>query len=246
MARACAGAFWGLSRWIVATIAMRDVTKRVWDGVTRREVVHATSLEIRSGEWVVLRGPSGSGKTTLLGLLGAMLRPTSGEVLFDGEPTSRLRDAHRAEVRRKTVGFVFQDLQLLESMSVLDNVLLPLVPVGLRDADRKRASSLLERFGVGAQAHKLARQLSGGERQRVAFARALLGDPALLLLDEPTAHLDDERATQILAEIGSIARDGRAVVTATHDPRVTELNAVTRVVEMHDGRVVSDAPNGVR
>ncbi len=225
---------------------MRDVTKKVWDGAGRREVVHATSLEVRSGEWVVVRGPSGSGKTTLLGLLGAMLRPTSGEVVFDGEPTSRLRDAHRADVRRKTVGFVFQDLQLIESMSVIDNVLLPLVPVGVQKADRDRAQALLERFGVAPHAHKLARQLSGGERQRVALARALIGDPALLLLDEPTAHLDDERAAQILSVIGSIAADGRAVVTATHDARVTAMAEVTRIVEMHDGRVVSDEPARAR
>ena len=218
-------------------LTLHDVTKKVWDGRNRRTVVDGASLEIDAGEWVVLRGPSGSGKTTLLSLIGAMSRPTSGEVLFAGEPTSRLRDAHRAELRRTTVGFVFQDLQLIEDLSVADNVLLPFVPVGVTEAHRKRATALLERFGVAALAHTRARQLSGGERQRVALARALLGAPKLLLLDEPTAHLDDARATQILADIQTIAKGGCAVVTATHDARVTAAPGVSRIIEVEDGRI---------
>jgi putative ABC transport system ATP-binding protein len=218
-------------------LTLRDVTKKVWDGRNRRTVVDGASLEIDAGEWVVLRGPSGSGKTTLLSLIGAMSRPTSGEVLFAGEPTSRLRDAHRAELRRTTVGFVFQDLQLIEDLSVADNVLLPFVPVGVTEVHRTRATALLERFGVAALAHTKARQLSGGERQRVALARALLGAPKLLLLDEPTAHLDDARATQILSDIQTIAKDGCAVVTATHDARVTAAPGVSRIIEVEDGRI---------
>lgn len=227
-------------------LSVRNLTKKVWDGRTRRVVVDDASFDVERGEWVVLRGPSGSGKTTLLALVGAMLRPTTGEVLLEGEPTSRLRDAHRAEVRRSTVGFVFQDLQLIEDLSVTDNVLLPFVPVGVRAEHRSRAASLLERFGIGELAHARAGQLSGGERQRVAIARALLGDPKLLLLDEPTAHLDDARAAQLLEQIAAIAADGRAVVTATHDARVTGAKGVTRVIEVHDGRVVfPSAPNAV-
>lgn len=218
-------------------LELRDVTKKVWDGRSRRVVIDGASLEIDAGEWVVLRGPSGSGKTTLLSLIGAMSRPTSGEVLFAGEPTSRLRDAHRAELRRTTVGFVFQDLQLIEDLSALDNVLLPFVPVGVRAEHEKRAKTLLERFGVASLAHVQAKQLSGGERQRVAISRALLGSPKLLLLDEPTAHLDDARATQILGDIASIAQDGCAVVTATHDTRVTAAPGVSRIIEVEDGHL---------
>jgi putative ABC transport system ATP-binding protein len=218
-------------------LSVRNVTKKVWDGRTRRTVVDGATFDVERGEWVVLRGPSGSGKTTLLSIVGAMTRPTSGEVLLEGEPTSRLRDGHRAEVRRSTVGFVFQDLQLIEDLSVTDNVLLPFVPVGVGADHRARAAALLERFGMQALAHVSARQLSGGERQRVAIARALLGDPKLILLDEPTAHLDDERAAQLLDEIAAIAKDGRAVVTATHDARVTGAPGVTRIIEVHDGRV---------
>ena len=226
-------------------LSARNVTKKVWDGRARRTVVDDASFDVERGEWIVLRGPSGSGKTTLLALLGAMMRPTTGEVLLEGEPTSRLRDAHRAEVRRTTVGFVFQDLQLIEDLSVSENVLLPFVPVGVRPEHRARAQALLERFDIGSLAHVRARQLSGGERQRVAIARALLGDPKLILLDEPTAHLDDARAGQLLDAIAAIAKDGRAVVTATHDARVTSATGVTRVLEVHDGRVTiaAGAPN---
>ena len=218
-------------------LTLRNVTKKVWDGRTRRTIVDDASLDVAAGEWVVLRGPSGSGKTTLLALIGAMSRPTSGEVLVEGEPTSRLRDEHRAVLRRTTVGFVFQDLQLIEDLTVLDNVLLPFVPVGGRDEHRARATALLERFGVATLAHVKARQLSGGERQRAAIARAMLGAPKLLLLDEPTAHLDDARAEQIVGEIAAIAKDGCAVVTATHDARVTAAPGVSRIIDVTDGRI---------
>jgi len=187
-------------------LELREVTKKIWDGRDRRVVIDAASLEIDAGEWIVLRGPSGSGKTTLLSIIGAMSRPTSGEVFFAGEPTSRLRDAHRAELRRTTVGFVFQDLQLIEDLNAEENVLLPFIPVGVKTQHRARATALLERFGVASLAHTRAKQLSGGERQRVAIARALLGSPKLLLLDEPTAHLDDARAAQLLDDIETIAR----------------------------------------
>jgi putative ABC transport system ATP-binding protein len=222
-------------------VTARNLTKRVWDGRVRRVVVDDVSFEIDTGEWVVVRGRSGSGKTTLLALIGAMLRPTTGEVSIDGEPTSRIRDAHRSTLRRSTVGFVFQDLQLIDDLTLLDNVLLPFVPVGVTNDHRRRASELLARWSIGELSHVKARQLSGGERQRGAMARALLGEPKLLILDEPTAHLDDVHASTILDEIGRIAKDGRAVLVATHDARVTAAPGVSRVLEMHDGRVTSGA-----
>src|SRR4029077_5134699 len=124
------------------------------------------SFDLARGELVVVRGPSGSGKTTLLAIVGAMLSPTSGEVHLDGEPTSRLRESHRAEIRRRKVGFVFQDLQLVDGLTALRNVLLPRVPDGVRREDERRARALLEQRGLGALAEARARGLSGGERQR--------------------------------------------------------------------------------
>lgn len=225
----------------VPAARVRDVVKRVWDGRERRTVLDGVSFDIARGELVVVRGPSGSGKTTLLAIVGAMLSPTSGEVFLDGEPTSRLRDAHRAEVRRKKVGFVFQDLQLVDGLSARENVLLPRVPDGVRASDETRADELLARFGLASVASGSARALSGGERQRVALARALLADPPLLVLDEPTAHLDDERAMSIAAELRALAKDGRAVLVATHDGRVVRGGGVSRVLDLAAGRLQPQA-----
>jgi putative ABC transport system ATP-binding protein len=222
-----------------AAASIRNVTKKIWDGRERRVVLDDVSFDIARGEVVVVRGPSGSGKTTLLAIVGAMLSPTSGEVHVDGEATSRLREAHRAEVRRKKVGFVFQDLQLVDALDARANVLLPRVPDGVTAKDEARAESLLERLGVASIAHTRARSLSGGERQRVALARALINDPALLVLDEPTAHLDDERAEGVAAELAKLASEGRAVLVATHDARIAGSSAVTRVLGLAAGKLVS-------
>ena len=217
---------------------VRHLVKRVRDGRDRRVVIDDVSFDLARGELVVLRGPSGSGKTTLLALVGAMLSPTSGEVFLDGEPTSRLREVHRAEVRRKKVGFVFQDLQLVDGLTARENVTLARVPDGIRPVDEARVDALLDRLKVASIGHVRARALSGGERQRVALARALLCDPPLLLLDEPTAHLDDARASEIAADLAALAQEGRALLVATHDPRIASHAGVTRVLDLAGGRLV--------
>jgi putative ABC transport system ATP-binding protein len=221
----------------------RDLTKRVRDGRQRRTIVQSVSFGLARGELAVLRGPSGSGKTTLLALLGAMLSPTSGEILLDGEPTSRLREAHRADVRRHKVGFLFQDDQLIPRMSVRENVLLPCVPDGVRPEDQRQASALIERFDLGHVERTPSESLSGGERQRVALARALVRNPPVLLLDEPTAHLDDERARSIVDLLTSLAAEDRAVLVATHDPRVVGAGA-SRVLDLLDGRLAIPTSTG--
>lgn len=223
----------------VPAASVRDVVKRVRDGETRRTVLDGVSFDLARGELVIVRGPSGSGKTTLLGIVGAMLSPTSGEVHLDGEPTSRLREQHRAEVRRRKVGYVFQDLQLVDGLSARDNVLLPRIPDGVRREDEARAVALLERFGLGSRAEGRTRALSGGERQRIALARALMNDPPLLVLDEPTAHLDDASATTVVDDLLELVRDGRAVLVATHDPRLVRPSV--RVLDLAAGKLRAQA-----
>ena len=228
---------------MVPSASVRNVVKRIWDGRERRTVVDDVSFDLARGELVVVRGPSGSGKTTLLAIVGAMLSPTSGEVHLDGEPTSRLREAHRAEVRRRKVGFVFQDLQLVDGLTSRENVLLPRVPDGVRPEDEERAAALLERFGLKGVADVDAKSLSGGERQRVALARALINDPPLLVLDEPTAHLDDARAASIAEELASVVDGKRAVLVATHDPRLAQSKGVTRIMDLIGGKLTRPAPD---
>lgn len=219
----------------VAALSARSVTKRVADGRARREVLKDVSLDLQRGELVVIRGASGSGKTTLLAVLGGMLLPTSGEIWLDGEPVSRLRDHQRAQIRRAKVGYLFQDFGLIEQMSVLDNLLLPLVPEGRANDARTRALALLERFGIESLVHASVAGLSGGERQRVALARARMLEPAVLLLDEPTAHLDTGRARTLMDDLIGLAREKTAVLIASHDPRVYDDPRVTRRADLHDG-----------
>lgn len=222
-----------------ALVETREATKRYVDGSRVVKAIDAVSIEIEAGAWVVLRGPSGSGKTTLLGMLGGMIAPTSGDVLFEGESIVRLREHHRAELRRTKVGFVFQALALVPEMSVIENVLLPLVPDG--GASGKDEAKALEALaGVGldlGKARARASLLSGGERQRAAIVRALIREPKLLLLDEPTAHLDQDSARGILALLRKQKEAGRTIVVSTHDPRLA-ADEIDRVIELRDGVVV--------
>lgn len=220
-------------------IDARGLTKRYEDGVRRREVVSDVSVVVPQGALWVLRGPSGSGKTTLLGLLGAMVTPTRGEVIVCGEPLSRLRDHHRTRARRRLVGFVFQELALVPGMTLTENVLLPLVPEGgATNAQRAHAAALLERFGLTAFADTRIERLSGGERQRGAVARALVLSPPVLLLDEPTAHLDAARVLEVVAMLAALRDEGRTIVATTHDPRLADSASVDRVLDLADGKLV--------
>ncbi len=204
----------------MSVLEFRDVSKRVRDGRASRTILEHVDLTLEPGKVALVLGPSGSGKTTLLALAGLLSTPTLGEVLLQGEPTSRLRERFRAEARRRQVGFVFQHAELLDDRSAEDNVLLPTAPLGIQPADRERARSLLARFGVEALAKTPASRLSGGERQRVALCRALFFDPPLLLCDEPTAHLDAVQSEKFVALLQECAEQQRAVLIATHDERL--------------------------
>lgn len=212
---------------------------RVFRRSARGEVCAVTdvSLSIEEGSLTVLVGPSGSGKTTLLSLIGALDRPTSGQVFFEGRDLSNCSDAELARVRRR-IGFVFQDFALLPRLSVLDCITYPLIPCGVdRRVRLERANELLDKLDIVHCRNALCRELSAGERQRVAFARALVAEPRLLLADEPTSNLDaesEERVVEILKELHA-ART--TIVLATHDPRCLAL--ATNVVELQSGRVTN-------
>ena len=220
----------------VPALSAKDVTKRVTDGRARREVLKGVSLDLHAGEMLLVRGPSGSGKTTLLAILGGMLLPTSGEVWLGGEAISRLRDHQRAEIRRAKVGFVFQDFGLIEGMTALENVLLPLVPPGrAQGAAAAKAHALLEQLGIADLSQTNVTSLSGGERQRVALARARIAGPEVLLLDEPTAHLDTLRARDLMNDLAKLCDQGSAVLVASHDERVDSAERVGRRLHLEDG-----------
>ena len=177
------------------------------------------SLAVGKGKCLLLQGPSGSGKSTLLNLLGCLTHPTSGSVFLDGREVSHLPDHFLTEVRRRTIGFVFQAFNLLPGHTVLDSVGLPLLPEGLpREARRQKALALLRRVHLEHRAHFRVNDLSGGEQQRVAVARALVNDPAIVIADEPNSNVDLRNSRAILELLGEAKSEGRTLVIASHDP----------------------------
>jgi putative ABC transport system ATP-binding protein len=218
--------------------ALRDVRRVYGDGGGDIQAVRDLDLEIGQGEFVVVVGPSGSGKTTLLQLLGALDRATSGEVSFEGRDLGRLRDGQLTALRLGTIGFIFQQFNLIPTLTALQNVEVALAPTRLRaEARRRRAQDLLESVGLGARTDHLPSQLSGGEQQRVAIARALANEPHVLLADEPTGNLDTATGEAIMALLESLSTErGHTVVRTTHD---TEIAArAPRVLRMQDGRLI--------
>jgi len=214
---------------------LRDVTK-AYGGVT---AVDHLDLDIAPGELVVVAGPSGSGKTTLLQLLGALDRATAGQVLFEGRDLGRLGDGALARLRRETLGFVFQQFNLIPTLTAEQNVEAAMAPTARAAAARReRARALLEQVGLGHRRANLPSQLSGGEQQRVAIARALANEPRVLLADEPTGNLDTATGQEILDVLHGLNADGLTVVLVTHDVAIS--GDAERVVRLRDGRATAD------
>jgi putative ABC transport system ATP-binding protein len=209
------------------------------DGISV-EALRGVSLRIGPGEYVAVVGPSGSGKSTLMHLLGCLDRPTAGELRVGGRDVAAMSDTELAELRNRTVGFVFQSFQLLGRTTALDNVALPLVYRGVRRSERlARAAAALDAVGLGHRLGHRPGQLSGGEQQRVAIARALVGEPTLLLADEPTGNLDTRSGRDVLTLLGRLnAERGVAVVVVTHEQEVAA--AARRRIGVRDGLVESD------
>ncbi len=220
---------------------LRDVSRVYPTGGGVVRALDGVDLALDEGEFVAVEGPSGSGKSTLLQLLGALDRPTSGSLVFDGRELSRLGDRELTRVRAHDIGFVFQAFNLIPTLSAAENVEAALAPgAGSRDVRRARAAELLDVVGLAPRAGHLPSKLSGGEQQRVAIARALANDPRVILADEPTGNLDSTTAEEVVETLRALSADrGVTVVVVTHAAEVARHAA--RRVRMRDGRIVDEA-----
>jgi ABC-type lipoprotein export system ATPase subunit len=217
----------------------RGLTKVYRRGASEVRAVDGIDLDVDAGEFMAIMGRSGSGKTTLLDLLGCLLRPTSGQLAIDGRNVIGASDGELATIRRERIGFVFQEFNLIPTLTAVENVLLPLRYGPRRRDGRERATQLLELIGLGGRASHRPTELSGGEQQRVAIARALVNEPAVILADEPTGELDSTTSEQLLATLRGLNRDrGVTIIIVTHDAGVA--GGTDRVVRLSDGRVIAD------
>lgn len=220
-------------------IELRDIYKIYYMG---DEEVHANdgiSLKIWRGEFVAIVGKSGSGKSTLMNIIGALDTPTEGEYILGGIDTSEMTDDELADIRNKMIGFIFQQYNLLPKLNILENVELPLQYAGLGPAERKKkAMESLERVGLQNKWKNMPSQLSGGQQQRVSIARALAGDPSLILADEPTGALDSKTSKEVLNFLKKLNDEGNTIVMITHDPSIA-MNS-KRVVQIMDGKIMFD------
>jgi len=202
--------------------------------------VKDASLKITEGCLAVLKGPSGSGKTTMLSLIGCLTTPTRGEVIILGKKVSKLPERFRNLHKRCHIGFIFQHFHLIPGMSVLDNIVLPLLPEGVSPKERnKRADLLLEQFNLAHRRNFKVSNLSGGEQQRAAIARALVNNAGILLADEPTAHLDSKLTGDLLDYIEQLKQSGHTILITSHDPIIYQNPVVDCVFEMKDGQITS-------
>ncbi|MFI5182796.1 MAG: ABC transporter ATP-binding protein [Vicinamibacteria bacterium] len=224
---------------IESVLAVTDVVKTFDEGSQRVEVLKGVSMTVAEGEVVALEGPSGSGKTTLLSIMGCILTPTSGRIAVAGETVRSDRPDVLRDVRRRSIGFVFQQFNLFPALTAQENVEYALNVKGTRGrAAEVEARRVLERVGLGERLAFLPRDLSGGQKQRVAIARALAGTPRVILADEPTANLDTAAGIQILELFRDLAKsECKGLVVVTHDPKVRKV--ADRVVGIHDGRLAA-------
>lgn len=215
---------------------LEGVSKTYTVGDQTITALKETTMEVQQGELLLIIGPSGSGKTTLLSLLGCVIYPSTGKLWIDGKEVSRLSQNKLAEIRLRSIGFVFQNFNLLAPLTAEDNIMMPLQLQGVPSSEaRKRTQDALELVGMTDRRRNLPKQLSGGQQQRVAIARALVSRPKMILCDEPTASLDKSSLGVVMGELRNLADEGKAVCVVTHDPRLKQY--AHRTIEVKNGQV---------
>lgn len=220
-------------------IQLENITKSYFMGKTALPVLHGISLTIEKNEFVALMGPSGSGKSTLMNILGCLDTPTSGKYFINGTDVSTATDNELAHIRNKEIGFVFQSFNLLPRLTAFENVALPLIYAGMKKAEReKRTLEKIEAVGLKERMKHKPNELSGGQNQRVAFARALVNNPSIILADEPTGNLDSKTSKEIMELLVEIHRQGNTVILVTHEEDIAAF--AHRLIRLKDGLIESD------
>ena len=223
-------------------IELAQVYKIYHMGDTDVHALDGITLHIDQGEFVAIVGQSGSGKSTAMNIIGCLDVPTSGTYLLEGIDVSTMDDDQQAEIRNKLLGFIFQQYNLIPKLNVLENVELPLLYSGMDAASRRQAArTALERVGLADKAKNLPSQLSGGQQQRVSIARALAGNPSVILADEPTGALDSRTGREVLSFLQKLNREGNTIVLSTHDNSIAVK--AQRIVRLHDGHIIYDGPS---
>jgi len=221
-------------------ITLQDLTKVFYTDEVETHALAGIHLTIERGEYVAIAGPSGCGKSTLLSILGLLDSPTKGSYTLNGQPVQDLSLSQRARIRNREIGFIFQSFNLIGDLTVFENVELPLTYRGMRASERRaRVAQALERVGMAHRGKHLPSQLSGGQQQRVAVARALVGQPSILLADEPTGNLDSKNGDAVMELLRDLHQNGSTICMVTHDPRFARHAG--RAVHLFDGQIVDES-----
>jgi putative ABC transport system ATP-binding protein len=216
-----------------------DLTKVFRTDEVETTALNMVNFEVKKGEFVAVMGPSGCGKSTLLNVIGLIDNLTTGEYFFAGQDVSKLKEGQRTEMRKGNIGFVFQSFNLIDELTVYENVELPLVYMKIRESERKKmVESILERMKIGHRRKHFPQQLSGGQQQRVAIARAVVAGPKLILADEPTGNLDSKNGLEVMRLLSELNKEGTTIVMVTHSER--DSGYAHRVVNLFDGKIITE------
>ena len=224
-------------------IKTTDLTKVFRTDEVETTALNKVNLEVKESEFVAIMGPSGCGKSTLLNIIGFIDNLTEGQYFFDGQDVSNLKEGRRTDMRKGNIGFVFQSFNLIDELTVFENVELPLVYMRIRESERiKKVESILERMKIGHRSAHFPQQLSGGQQQRVAIARAVVAGPKLILADEPTGNLDSKNGLEVMKLLSELNKEGTTIVMVTHSER--DSGYAHRVVNLFDGKIITEEMKG--